>query len=113
MVDVAEAPAAAAAAVSPSSVSIPPALISASNNAPIGRAAVTPAPKERGRKTKADSGRSEIRWSNEMVETLMKARFEEFYTIFRDAKHSRKISEAWRIYCIPENSNEFDNFIKI
>ena len=40
MVDVAEAPAAAAAAVSPSSVSIPPALISASNNAPIGRAAV-------------------------------------------------------------------------
>ena len=53
MVDVAEAPAAAAAAVNPSSVSIPPALISASNNAPIGRAAVTPAPKKTWKKNKS------------------------------------------------------------
>jgi len=54
-----------------------------------------PTPKKRDRKRKSDSGITEVRWSNEMVEVLMKARFEEYNDIFRDAKNSRKIKDGW------------------
>lgn len=79
--------------------SVPASAVEPANDstpAAAGYAATTPAPaKKRGRKPKSDSGRAEVRWSNEMVEALMEARFEENQDLFRNAKHARKISEAW------------------
>lgn len=55
------------------------------------------------RKKTCESGRVEVRWGREMIEIVMKARFEEYNDVLRDAKtqeRSRRDGTKLRPYFI-------------